>query len=63
MRQDKYKLAHRSGMLCLAASLLVLLFGGPIAERLGVGMFVLWVALGGAGVYLMSMGRGWDKLE
>ncbi|ABI57378.1 hypothetical protein ACN2MM_10930 [Alkalilimnicola ehrlichii MLHE-1] len=45
------------GHLFLGLSVLVLLFVGPLWERLGVGVLVLWVLLAGVGMYFFLSDR------
>ena len=54
---DIEKLKFTLGAICLAASLLVLVYQQPIGEVIGTGVMVLWMVLGALGVYLIGIGK------
>ncbi len=57
MNDDRTPLTFWLGLLSLAASLAVLVFQQTLGEMLGIGVMLLWLGLGGLGIYLMGLGR------
>jgi hypothetical protein len=54
----KRKPAFWIGNALLVVATLMLVYMGPLSERLGTGAMALWMIVAGAGIYLITRDKG-----